>query len=272
MKIAVSNLAWPVTDDAAVATVLRAAEVRGVELAPSKVWSKAPRVADGAAESYAAWWRDAGCDVVAFQAILYGHAELSLFGDAAVVAATQRHLLDMGALAQRCGASVLVLGAPGNRKRGERSMPSAVSAAARALRPVAEGCAARGVRLCIEPNPPRYGCDFVTTAAEAAVLAESVGHPNFGVHLDTAALALSGETTEAALAPVMRHVHHVHVSEVDLAPVGSTDTVPHAAIGAALRALAYDGWYSVEMRLGGDGPYGEAIPRAVGVVRDCYTR
>ena len=270
MKLAVSNLAWSVTDYAAVAGVLRAEGVRGVELAPGKVWTRAPRVAEGVAEVYAAWWRDAGSEIVAFQAILFGRPELTLFGDAAAVSATQRHLLDMGRLARRCGATVLVLGAPGNRKRGERSMPAAISAAARALRPVAEGLAPWGVQLCIEPNPPRYGCDFVTTAAEAAVLADAVGHPNFGVHLDAAALALSGETTEAALSPVMPHVRHVHVSEVDLAAVGTTDTVPHAAIGAALRALGYDGWYSVEMRLGEDDLWREAIPRAAGVVRECY--
>ena len=270
MKLAISNLAWPVADDAGVAHVLRTLDVTGVELAPAKVWAHAPRVAVGEAERYAAWWRSVGCEIVAFQAILFGLPELNLFGSAESVAALQRHLASMGALAARCGARVLVLGAPGNRKRGQRSMPAAVAAAAAALRPVADALEPLGVHLCIEPNPPRYGCDFVTTAAEAAVLADAVAHPNFGVHLDSAALALSGELSVAALAPVMRYVRHVHVSEVDLVPVGSGNLVPHAALGSALRDVGYDGWYSIEMRVGEDSRWRDALPRAVTVTRECY--
>ena len=270
MRLGFSNLAWPPADDDAVAVVMRAEGASGVELAPAKLWPHAPHVEPGVAESYAAWWRDAGCAVVAFQAILYGRPDLDLFGDATSVAALQRHLVAMGALAARCGARVLVLGAPGNRRRGARSMTAAVAAAARVLRPVAEGLAAHGVSLCIEPNPPRYGCDFVTTAAEAAVLAEAVGHANFGVHLDTAALALSGETSVAALRPVMPHVRHVHLSEVDLAPVGTTTSVPHETLGPALRAAGYDGWLSVEMRLSVPDAWREALPRAAGVARVFY--
>lgn len=270
MRLAFSNLAWSTSDDAAVAAALRAAGAQGVELAPSKVWPRAPRVAEGAAESSRDWWRDAGFEIVAFQAILYGHPEFDLFGDAAAVAALQRHLVEMGALAARCGARVLVLGAPGNRKRGQRSMSAAVTAAARVLRGTAEALAAYDVALCIEPNPPRYGCDFVTTAAEAAVLCEAVAHPQFGVHLDTAALALSGETTLGALAPVMPHVRHLHLSEVDLVPVGSSPSVPHAALGTALREAGYAGWISVEMKLGESDDWRTALPRAAAVARDFY--
>lgn len=270
MKLSISNLAWPTADDAEVSAVLRAEAVGGVELAPSKVWVRAPRVATGVAESYAAWWKEAGCSVVAFQAILFGHSEMTIFGEGEALAATQQHLVAMGELAARCGARVLVFGAPGNRKRGGRSMPSAMATAAAALRPVAEQLAPHGVHLCIEPNPPRYGCDFVTTAAEAAVLADAVNHPNCGVHLDASALALSGEVSEAALAPVMKHVRHFHVSELDLAPVGTTTSVPHAALGRVLRALGYEGWHSIEMRVGADHAWREALPRAIAVVRANY--
>lgn len=268
MKLAVSNLAWPVTDDEAVARVLRDEGVTGVEIAPSKVWVRAPLVAVGIAEAYADWWRTAGCSVVAFQAILFGRPELTLFGDA--VAALQQHLVDMGQLAARCGARVLVFGAPGNRKRGQWSMSSAMTAAARTLRLVADGLAPLGVHLCIEPIPPCYGCDFINTAAEAAVLADAVGHPNFGVHLDTAALALSCETSEAALAPVMRHVRHVHLSEFDLAPLGTSRAVPHAQLGSALAAVGYAGWFSVEMRVEEGAVWRNAVPHALAVARAFY--
>lgn len=270
MKIAVSNLAWPLSDDAAVAKLLRREGVTGVELSPSKVWSSAPAVQAGAAEAYAAWWDSAKCVVVAFQAILYGRPDLTLFGDSEVVEATQRHLTEMGELAARCGARVLVLGAPSHRRRGARSLASALRSAAAVLRPVAESLEPHGVHLCVEPNPPQYGCDFVTTAAEAGMLAEAVGHPNFGVHLDAAALGLSGELTAGALQHVMKYVRHVHVSEVDLAPVGSGKREGHRAFADALNALNYDGWYSIEMLTTEDLRWSDALPLAIEVVRRDY--
>jgi len=38
MKLAVSNIAWPREQDAAVADLLREHGVRGIEVAPTKVW------------------------------------------------------------------------------------------------------------------------------------------------------------------------------------------------------------------------------------------
>ena len=270
MKLAVSNLAWPVADDARVAALFTELGVRGVELAPGKVWATTPVVPDGDAESYTAWWRQHGCEVVAFQAILFGHPEMSIFATGDTLVATQAHLVAMGHLARRCGAQVLVFGAPGNRRRGALSMTAAIVAAARALRPVAAALEPTGVQLCIEPNPPAYGCDFVTTATEALVLAEAVAHVNFGVHLDTAALSLSGEITERLLAPVMPYVRHCHISEVDLAAVGTTKTVPHAQLGSTLRALGYAGWLSIEMRGSEDDSWYNNLHRAVAVAHTAY--
>ena len=270
MKLAVSNLAWPAAEDARAAALFSELKVQGVELAPAKVWATAPGVPAGDAEAYAAWWRQRGCEVVAFQAILFGHPEMSIFATGDTLAATQAHLVAMGHLARRCGAQVLVFGAPGNRRRGELPLAEAMEAAARALRPVAQALQPTGVRLCVEPNPPAYGCDFVNTAAEAGVLAALVAHENFGVHLDAAALAVSGETTVAALAPVIGHTRHFHISEVDLVAVGSTASVPHAQLGATLRSLGYADWLSIEMRGRPDEAWHDELQRAIAVARANY--
>lgn len=270
VRLAVSNLAWAVADDHAVGALLLEHGATGVELAPSKVWPSAPLVPRVEASSYADLWRARGLEVVAFQAILYGHPEMSLFAEGDALLATQDHLAAMGVLAAATGARVLVLGAPGNRRRESRTFDIAIRQAADAMRPVAAMLAAHGVQLCIEPNPPRYGCDFVTTAAEATILAEAVDHPNFGIHLDATALALSGETSPEALRPVMPYARHFHISELDLAPVGTTATVPHAAIGKTLRDLGYNGWHSIEMRATEHDAWSVAIRNALVFARRHY--
>lgn len=270
MKLAVSNLAWPSGSDAAAAELFASAGLRGIELAPMKVWPEAPDVDVGAARDYAAWWRGHGCDVVAFQALFFGHSELSIFSTRDRLRATQEHLEGMGRLAEACGARVLVLGSPANRRREDRPMGVALADAAAALRPVAEALASTGVSLCIEPNPARYGCDFVQTAKEAVDLAASVAHPNFGVHLDAASLFLSGELSEAALARTVPYLRHFHVSELDLAAVGSESGVPHREIGRTLRKIGYDRWISIEMLTEKHDDWRGALRQAADVARRSY--
>lgn len=235
-----------------------------------KVWPGAPGVDGVAAREYAAWWRGRGCEIVAFQALFFGHPEMSIFSTGDRLRATQEHLVAMGRLAEACGARVLVLGSPANRRREERPMAVALSDAAAALRPVAEALASTRVSLCIEPNPARYGCDFVQTAKEAVDLAASVAHPNFGVHLDAASLFLSGELSEGALARTIPYLRHFHISELGLAAVGSETGVPHGEIGRALREIGYDRWISIEMLTEKHDDWRGALRQAADVARRSY--
>jgi D-psicose/D-tagatose/L-ribulose 3-epimerase len=267
VKIAISNLAWAPDDDRAVASLLVSAGVQGVELAPSKIWPGTPPLKVGEAERYAEWWRDRGLEVVALQGILFGRPELQLFGDPAAVQALQNHLLGMAKLAARLGARIIVLGAPGNRRRGALDLDRAIELAAAVLRTSAEVAHNEGCALCIEPAPVQYGCDFINTAAEGATLVGAVGHPGFRLHLDSAALSLTGEIAERDLLERVRLVRHFHASEVDLQPLG-TGTVDHRNVGRLLRAGGYSGWCSVEMKQVADAL--PAIESACAVARDAY--
>ena len=269
-RLSVSNLAWPVTEDEAVATLLLDHGASGVEIAPGKVWPESPAVPEHDAAKYAQFWRTHGLQIVAFQAILFGRPQLSLFAEGADPRDFHAHMVAMGELAAATSARVLVLGAPANRRRGPLPFEAALRQAAVILRPIAQDLAQYDVRLCIEPNPPRYGCDFITTAAEAVLLSEAVDQPNFGIHLDAAALILSGETTGKALRNVLPHVHHFHISDIDLAPLGTTDAAPHAQLGRTLRDGGYRGWFSIEMLEGKSETWNTALPRAIAFAREHY--
>ena len=115
------------------------------------------------------------------------------------------------------------------------------------FREVGETTEALGVRLCIEPNPEEYGCDFVTRSREALELVEAVDSPGFGLHLDAAALHLSGESPGEALPPAASRLRHFHASEPWLASFAEPE-VDHAAMARSLAAVGYRGWVSIEMR------------------------
>lgn len=245
MRLAVSNLAWRREDDERAAALLVEAGVAAVELAPTKVWPEPLELAPARARAYGSFWRAHDLEVAALQSLLHGHPELVLFGDPGSRRALLARLDGMAALAEQLRASVLVFGSPRNRCRGDLDPAAALDVAVPFFREAGARCADRGVVLCIEPNPPEYGCDFVTTVREGCELVRLVDSPGVRLQLDAAAMTLVGDEP-AGLAHV-RHLRHFHVSEPGLAPVGSGG-VDHAAFGRALADAGYEGWRSLEMK------------------------
>jgi sugar phosphate isomerase/epimerase len=268
IQLAISNLAWPVEADAAVSGVLKRCGVRGVELAPTKVWPKPLEVSESAVREYRSRWEQHGLRVVALQAILFGRPDLTVFESDETRAETQAYLAGMCRLAGWLGAEVLVFGSPKNRLVG--AMPPAVaeSVASEFFRRVGEFAAKYGTAVCIEPNPVEYGCDFVTRAIDGVRLVERVNHPGFDLHLDAGGMTLSGDPPEL-LTRHGRMLRHFHISEPHLQPIGRAH-VDHASLAPALRAGGYERWVSIEMKPVLDAAPEEAVEGAVRLAQELY--
>jgi sugar phosphate isomerase/epimerase len=267
VRIAASNLAWDAAADDGVARILEEAGVEGVELAPSKVWPDPDAATEDEAAAVRRSWAGRGFPVVALQSLLFTHPDLRLFGPAdgrAELAAVLRKVID---LASWLGAHALVFGSPKNRARGDLPEAQATEIAAEFFRAAGTYAADRGTCLCIEPNPPEYGCDFVTNAAEGRSLVAAAGSPGFGLHLDAGGMSLAadGPDEAAASVPVLRHFH---ASEPGLKPVDEARGAEHRAVAEALTAAGYEGWVSLEM-LPPDGGL-PALARSVSATRSFY--
>ncbi|MFN8041393.1 MAG: TIM barrel protein [Acidimicrobiales bacterium] len=269
MRIAVSNLAWDPDLDDEVGALLVGLGVQGVELAPTKRWSDPTAVGSEAAAAERAAWEQRGLPVVALQSLLFGRPDLTVFGDGVSVSGLVDHLGRIARLGGWLGAGPLVFGSPKNRLRGDRPLEQAMEEASSVFAAAAESAAASGTCLCIEPNPPDYGCDFVTRAEEGAALVRRVDHPGFGLHLDTGSMTLAGDDLGPSVLAGADVLRHFHASEPGLAPAGSTGQVDHGGAAEALRRSGYDGWVSIEMLVPGDDPL-PVIERAVGFVVETY--
>jgi sugar phosphate isomerase/epimerase len=177
------------------------------------------------------------------QALLFGRAELTLFESPAVRRQALEYLARIIQLGGWLGARALVFGSPLNRRVQGRALKEMLPLACDTFRWLGDQARACGTCFCIEANHSVYGCDFVTTLAEAVELVQHVAHPGFGLHLDAGGLALTGES----LANLSVQPRHYHISEPHLAPVGSADT-DHATLARQLVQLGYHGWLSVEVR------------------------
>jgi len=248
MKLCVSAIAWNPDEEVAVAGLMAARGLGLVELAPSKLFAhpEAPEQADLA--RVRSFWEARGIRIVALQALLYGHPELTLFQSAEVRQLTRDYLAGIIRTGAALGAQALVFGAPKNRARGALPLAQALPIAVDFFGALGEVARSLGTCLCLEPNPVQTGSDFCIDSVQALALVEQVASAGFGLHLDTACARLAGEQFAERARASAALLRHVHFSEPDLAPVGPGGTLDAPGALQALREVGYRGAVSIEMR------------------------
>jgi D-psicose/D-tagatose/L-ribulose 3-epimerase len=269
MKLAISNIAWNLEEDDEIRELLVAFGAAGVEVAPTKVWCDPACVDDEAIVSYRRVWNECEISIPALQALLFGRPELRIFGTETQREDTLHRLCSMMRVGALLGAKVLVFGSPRNRTVGELGPEAALEIAVPFFRRAGEAASALGVVLCIEPNPPQYGCDFINTLDEAARLVRAVGCSGFRLHADASAMILNGENAARSLSDVADCMAYFHISDPYLKVPGAHREA-HRQIAAALRASGWNQWVSIEM-LGQPGSVNrQAIEQALRFASEVY--
>jgi sugar phosphate isomerase/epimerase len=248
MRLAISNIAWPVEQDAAVAALLRRQEVCAVEIAPTKIWPSPTTASPAEVRAYRKAWRRRGVRIVAAQALLFGKPELTVFQSAEIRHQTLDYLDAIARVCADLGAESLVFGSPRNRCR--HGLPAGVvqQIAVEFFGALGEMALRYGTAFVLEANPAQYGTDFLTGAAEAISLVRQVNHPGLRLHFDIGCMTLSNDAIEAVVSAGAGWLHHVHVSEPHLAPIGSGGA-DHQRYARSLQAIGYDRWCSIEMKM-----------------------
>lgn len=295
INLSVSNIAWTPEQDEEAYTLLKELGVHHIELAPSRWFPDLRKVPIGKFQRHLDLLKSYELEVVAFQSLLYGHPELSIFGDK--WARTADYLDAVILLASQAKAEALVFGSPKNRKQGQVK-PSTKSwrQALRFFRQVGETAAKYKTCVCIEPNPTAYNCDFINTVYEAVELVDAVNSEGFRYHLDTAGMHLQEddglntlkkfaqdpqlwefENSDPMTDPpqhegrlldlVLSRLGHFHVSEPYLGDFAEPQ-VDHKKIAWQLRDLDYRGVISIEMKPSSRGL--EAVREAITYVKEVY--
>ena len=246
MRIAISNIAWDTHEDAAVAAILGRYGIDAIDVAPTKYFPEPARANPEEVNAVREWWAQRGIQITGMQSLLYGTQGLNLFGAPDVQAAMLAHLKTVCRIGGGLGAERLVFGSPRNRDRSGLTDAQCLSVATDFLQRLGDTAVSEGVLICLEPNPERYGANFMTTAEETAHIVRHVGHPGIAMQFDTGALTLSGESAAAFLSKHAALVGHVHLSEPDLVPLGEGST-DHAALAPLLHKHLPEHVLSIEM-------------------------
>lgn len=115
-----------------------------------------------------------------------------------------------------------------------------------------------GMTLSLEPLN-RFECYVLNTVADAAEIVRRVDRPNFGLLYDTFHANIEEKDPVGVIAPNIRAINHVHISENDRGTPGKGH-VPIRATLQALKAAGYDGWLTIEA-------FGRALPALAAATR-----
>ena len=269
MRLAISNIAWDVSEDKEVAGLLQRYSVDAIDIAPGKYFPDPGKAEDAEIIRVRRWWENKGIEITGMQALLFGTSGLNLFGSPEVQAKMLAHLDAVCRIASGLAATRLVFGSPKNRDRSGLADAEANAVAIDFFRHLGDRASIHGVLICLEPNPPCYGCNFMTGSEETAKLVEKIAHPAIRMQLDTGAVTINGEDPAYLIQKFAHLIGHIHASEPDLVPLGDGGADHGKAALALLQTLP--GYIvSIEMLATKNEPHLGAIERALQVAIQHY--
>lgn len=269
MRLAISNIAWDVEEDLAVAQLLAKFDIDAIDIAPGKYFPDPVNAKHDDIRHVRLWWDQHGIEITGMQSLLFGTIGLNIFGDSYSQQAMLEHLRAVCRIGNGLGASRLVFGSPKNRDRSGLTDNQALEIAVNFFKRLGHIADENGVVVCLEPNPSCYGANFMTDCAETANIVTAVDHSAIKMQFDTGALTINGEDPDFILKDSARLIGHIHVSEPLLVPIGSGGTdhhLMHKALMRYLPALVV----SIEMLPTKEEPHIHSIERALSYAVQCY--
>lgn len=264
MRLAISNIAWDIAEDKALATLLKRNQVDAIDIAPGKYFPRPREATEVEILNVRQQWADRGIEITGMQALLFGTTGLNVFGPPEAQAALLQHLGAVCRIGATLGAPRIVFGSPKNRDRSGLSDAETMDTATSFFRRLGDLAAAQGVMICLEPNPTCYGANFMTTSLETTQVVRHVSHPAIRMQFDTGALTINGEDAATVLQMSAGLIGHVHASEPNLLPLGDGNT-DHAAMCSALSQHLPHHIVTIEMVATQQEPHLASIERALGV-------
>jgi sugar phosphate isomerase/epimerase len=173
--------------------------------------------------------------------------------DAIVRERTAKYFCDLVDFCADVGGKVIVVGSPKQRNLLPGvTMAQAWDWAAGTFRDSVNRAEERGVTICLEPLAPTE-TNFINTAAEAIRFARQFESPNFKIILDVKAMCSEEKAIPEIIRDSWPHFAHFHANDKNLKGPGFGE-VDFKPIAAALKAVGYDGYVSVEVFKFEEGP------------------
>lgn len=268
MKFSVSNIALTAYDHSSELGYLPELGFSGLEVAPSRIWRDTWRgLTATEVTDYRRQVEKAGLSVVGLHSLFYDHPDLGLFKTPEKRAESMNFLEHLSEVCRDLGGRTLIYG--GGRKRGDRPKDEARAEALDFFGELCTHIEGHGTCFCFEPLGPN-DTDFINSAMESLSIVHDVASPALRVQLDAKALVKNAEANIDTFRAVAPMLVHYHANEPGLGVIGTSGQVDHAALGALLREINYDGYVSVEQRLLNDADPLTDVAKSANQLKVCY--
>jgi len=267
MIFAASNIGLPAHDHEGFLGELAACGVRGLEVAPSRVWRDTSGIANADVAAYRRAVEGAGLEVIGLHSLFFDRPDLGLFRAADRRRESLEFLVHLSGICRDLGGRTLIWG--GGRRRGSVSKAEAFDEAVNFVGDLCTRIDSHGTSLCFEPLGPADS-DFINSVQDVLAIVEAVGHRRFAIQLDAKALYENGEDDAKAFSAVSGRLVHFHANQPGLLSLDE-GPVNHSSLGACLRRIGYNGFVSIEQRLTDEADPMKAMRRSVSVLKSCYT-
>jgi len=204
--------------------------------------------------------------------------EMKIVGPKRDMTALQDYMQRAAKRAEQLGISRLVFGSGAARRRpNEVDQDTAWGQLCDFTRMAGEVCRHHGVTLTVEHLNEKE-TNTVISLAEAEKLRQDVGHDNVTLLVDSYHLGTGGEGIDA-VTPVVEHVDHVHVAEVEGRGYPGRNSEPDApgepsdfaGLFEALKSGGYDQRMSIECAWPKDeAAKSDAMKRSCGFLRKLW--
>lgn len=246
LKLAVSNLAWPGHLDSVVMELLPTLGVNGIEVAPTKIadW---PHLTDRMLLNFHRNVQNSGLVVSSLQAILFNQPSLQLLDNVEQFKHFEHHFVRLVEIANILGAKTLVFGSPKNRKLCGLSNRVGWELALDRLNQLGDIANSAGLVIGIEPVPPYYGNEFLTSWRQVFNFVVELSNPGVGVHLDTGCVIMNGDAIQEAITSCTNLICHFQVAQPQLTDFAVAHP-DHSIAAKYLKIIHYSKWISLEMQ------------------------
>lgn len=235
--ISISNIAWDVAQDNDVAKVLSDYAIPYIDIAPPKYFDIPSQAEEKEILRVKHYWNSKGIEPIGMQALLFGTSGLNVFGTTETQNLLLQHLTHICRIGSTLGAKKLVFGSPKNRDRSHLDDNQTLKISVDFFRRLGAIAEIYGVVICLEPNPECYQANFMTNSIDTAVIVREINHAHVRMQLDIGAMNINNEDPAKIIKSVAPIIHHIHISEPQLAPLSKDNPYHKKAAQAILTYL-----------------------------------
>ncbi|GIC77252.1 sugar phosphate isomerase/epimerase [Moritella sp. F3] len=267
--ISISNIAWDTPLDQDVSKILNEYGVSYIDIAPPKYFENPSDVETPDIIKVKDYWLERGIESIGMQALLFGTQGLNVFGSIDIQDKLLAHLSNICHIGSVLGAKKLVFGSPKNRDRSNLNDKDTLKTAISFFSRLGDIAKNENVVICLEPNPVCYQANFMTNSFDTAKIVEAIDHDNIRMQLDIGAMNINDECPNDIIKNVAHLIHHIHISEPQLAPLNMNNSY-HKLAAKAIQSYLPNMPMTIEMLTTNTSTTLQEIENSIQVVQKIY--